>query len=183
MGNINVGATLPTEYGNFYAWGETEPKERYYHDTYKFIESYPEVYYTKYVFYERYGKPDAKKFLDPEDDAAYVNWGQDWRMPTAEQFKELINYCRFERKDVYVGEKKIFGYIGVSKMNGHTIYFPAAGWEFLEMPNTHMSVNYWSSELCDGDYKAIMLIDHNYNLEVKDMDRIQGLSVRGVTKK
>ena len=118
----NVGATKPEEYGNYYAWGETTPQTDCYWSTYKWCNgSYNTM--TKYCTDSDYGTVDNKTVLDPEDDAAAVNMGGKWRMPTDEEFLELRNLCRWERT------KKGYKVIGP---NGSSIflstYFKFGDW-------------------------------------------------------
>lgn len=70
----NVGANKPEEYGGYYAWGETEPKEEYNWSNYN-------------------GISDALTELPPQNDAATANWGEGWKMPTVKQMNELVNNC------------------------------------------------------------------------------------------
>ena len=84
--NINVGAESPEDYGNYYAWGETSTKETYNWSTY-FDTNDGGNTFTKY------NNEGGKTVLDPEDDAAHVNWGGSWRMPTQAEWWELINCC------------------------------------------------------------------------------------------
>lgn len=194
---FNVGSKVPSDYGNFYAWGETTPKQLYNHSTYKFFTgeyggdygstSYHQ--YNKYIIFEPHGKPDYKTCLDSEDDAATVNWGAAWCMPTSEQVEELGNYCAFKRKDIVVNGKKIIGCIGTSKINGNSIYLPAAGWEYDVNVNDYMQVWYWTSDLAANknggdDYRANFMTFHfNDNLlDVQTTSRMQGLPVRAVLK-
>ena len=96
----NVGATKPEEFGNFYAWGEVEPKDNYACSTYKY--SYSDCTVTKYkIGYNG----DNKRVLDLEDDAAYVNWGGKWRMPTKAQLEELRSQCYVVFTYNYKGSK------------------------------------------------------------------------------
>lgn len=184
----NVGANVPREYGNFYAWGETAPKDLYTDTTYVFYDG---VYnsgtnlwtrFSKYTWYTgHHGTVDGKLKLDPEDDAATQNLGSSWSMPTKTQFEELVNY-------VYWMQDGTSGWIGTSKINGYTIYIPSAGWEYALVPNTHMSAWYWSCELMEpspnnSDYYSYILTNSPHSgLETHDTRRVQGLSVRGVTK-
>ena len=83
----NVGATTPEGYGDYFAWGETKPKDYYAWSTYKYCDS-SSLTLTKYCSKSYYGKDsfsDNKTILDSEDDAATVNWGGAWRMPTKEE--------------------------------------------------------------------------------------------------
>ena len=79
----NIGANSPEEYGNYYAWGEVEPKNDYIIDNYKFAKK-------KYGYYD-YELPNGlSDITGTEFDAAKVNWGNNWRMPTKLDFLELI---------------------------------------------------------------------------------------------
>lgn len=100
----NVGAHIPEDYGNYYAWGETEPKEEYSWETYK-LTSEPSLtfeYINKYTveddwrynsWYNSNGEfiGDGLTELLPEDDAATANWGSEWQTPTYEQTVEIYN--------------------------------------------------------------------------------------------
>ena len=78
---FNVGATNPHEPGDFFSWGEIEPKDNYDWTTYKWCNGSPN-HFTKYNTARDYGIVDNKNILDPEDDVAHVKWGGKWRMPT-----------------------------------------------------------------------------------------------------
>lgn len=108
----NVGASKPQDYGNYYAWGETTTKEVYNWETYKYANGeYDQL--TKYCSSSAYGKDgftDTKTTLDLSDDAAYVNWGGKWRMPTKEQRDELRNECYWVWTGSY-NNSHGFGYI------------------------------------------------------------------------
>ncbi len=119
----NVGAESPEDYGDYFAWGEVEPKEYYYWSTYKYGTDYNQL--TKYCNNSSYGKDgftDNKTVLDPEDDAAHVNWGGAWRMPTTEEQQELINNCTW----TWTTQNGVNGY-KVTGPNGNSIFLPAAG--------------------------------------------------------
>lgn len=91
--SCNLGASSQEEYGNYYAWGETETKEEYSPFTYKWYNS-TNQHYTKYVFddgYDYAGPVDGKQKLDIEDDAANRILGGNWRMPTKEELESLID--------------------------------------------------------------------------------------------
>lgn len=188
----NVGAAMPGEYGHYYAWGETSPKSLYDMENYIFFDKFAEdgpyhyAQLTKYIYNKEYGIPDAKYILDSEDDAATINFGARWCMPTKKQIEELGEYCIFYRKDIVVNGKKIIGYIGESKINGHKIYIPAAGWEYATTTNNHMYMWYWTSELYDkNNYWAyFMRYDDKINTIVCDdgTSRYNGLPVRAVVK-
>lgn len=188
----NIGAELPTEYGDYFAWGETSPKDLYVDETYEFFNGFSEgkepcTQLTKYVWDKNYGRPDGKSTLDHEDDAAYVNWGSDWCMPTYEQVMELGELCEFWRKDIVVNGKKIIGYVGESLLNGNRIYIPAAGWEYSTTPNSKLHLWYWTSDLSQRmDTWAIFMRydDEEGIMTVTDgTSRWQGLPIRPVVRK
>jgi hypothetical protein len=91
----NIGATKPEEFGDKFAYGETEPKEVYDWSTYKWCNG-SETTLTKYCNDSEYGIVDDKTILDAQDDAARANWGGSWRMPTKEELNELLQKCTQE---------------------------------------------------------------------------------------
>lgn len=117
----NVGAEFPEQYGGYYAWGETEEKSNYSWSTYKWCKgSYDSL--SKYCTNSRYGNVDNKTVLDSEDDVAHVKWGDNWRMPTLDEFGELVEKCTWEWTTVNgVGGHK------VTAPNGNSIFLPATG--------------------------------------------------------
>lgn len=109
----NVGADSPQDYGNYYAWGETTTKETYNENTYKYFKDGNYRKITKYCSDRNCGNngfTDTKTILDLSDDAAYINWGGKWRMPTKVQQDELINECYWVWTESYSGSN-VKGYI------------------------------------------------------------------------
>ena len=100
---------------DYFAWGETEPKETYSWATYKWCDG-TDANITKY------NTADGKTILEPADDAAQVHWGGNWRMPTKEELQELIDSCQWERVTLnsVIGNK-------ITGPNGNSIFIPAAG--------------------------------------------------------
>ena len=91
--NCNLGATSPEEYGDYYAWGETRPKEVYSWSAYKYCTVDAEgdlLTLTKYNFSADYGTPDSLFTLEAMDDAATAALGNGARMPTSADWEELI---------------------------------------------------------------------------------------------
>ena len=123
--SCNIGATTPENYGNYYAWGEVLPKEDYSWVTYKYANGdYNKL--TKYCNNASYGDngfTDNKTTLEPEDDAAHVNWGGSWRMPTDAEWAELIANCTW----TWTTQNGINGYQVTGKTNSNSIFLPAAG--------------------------------------------------------
>ena len=122
----NVGATKPEEYGNYFAWGETSPKNSYYWENLKYWISgdYENGKFSKYVIESKYGTIDYKAILDQSDDAAHSNWGGSWRMPTHAEQDELRNKCTW----TWSTQGNHNGYKVTSKINGNSIFLPAAGY-------------------------------------------------------
>ena len=118
----NVGADTPEEYGNYFAWGETESKSNYVWSTYKWCNgSYTTL--TKYNTNSDYGTVDNKTVLELSDDAARMNWGGSWRMPTDAEITELRTKCTW----TWTTQGGKYGY-NVQGPNGNTIFLPAAGY-------------------------------------------------------
>ena len=115
----NVGADTPEADGDYYAWGETETRTDYTWDTYKFTTDGGSTF-------TKYNGTDGKTTLDSEDDAATVNWGGKWRMPTDDEWTELRENCTWTWVEGYNGTDKN-GYEVKSKTNGNSIFLPAAG--------------------------------------------------------
>ena len=170
----NVGASSPEEFGHHFAWGETEPKETYSWPTYKWIEDD----LTKYCTDDRYGTVDNKTELDPEDDAAYVNWGPQWRMPTVEQLTELYNNCT-QRWTAMNGVKGIL----VTGPNGNTMFLPAAGFNWADNNTGEgTSGDCWSRELYPSrdDFACQLMFHYEGWRAPSQSPRSFGSSVRAV---
>ena len=145
--SFNIGATKPEEYGNLYAWGETEPKEEYSWATYKWCAGSSSAL-TKYNTRSTYGIVDNKTTLDPEDDAATSEFGGEWRMPCYEEFVELITLCSWEN----VTRNGHIGYL-ITGPNGNSIFMPLAG---NSVGYAESWGSYWSSDLCStSDQRGI----------------------------
>ena len=137
----NLGADSPEESGDYVSWGEMSPKDYYSWTTYKWCNG-SATSLTKYCTNPSYGSGffDGKTELDPEDDAAYVNWGSSWRMPTKEQLQELVENCTW----TWSTRNGVNGQLGTGS-NGNTIFLPAAGY-IWGGSNTDAGSwgNYWS---------------------------------------
>ena len=184
----NVGATTPEEYGNYYAWGETTAKEMYNWDTYKWATATYDAVGTKWTLEtlnkyntdDSYGTIDNKTVLDLADDAARANRGGAWRMPTYEEWQELINNCTW----TWTTLNDINGY-EVKGSNGNTIFLPAAGYRNLgDVDNAGSRGYYWSSSLgTSNSYEAWnAFFNSDNNIGGIDNNRYYGLSVRAVVK-
>ena len=145
----NIGASSPEEYGDYFAWGETEVKENYSWSTYKWCNGSADTQ-TKYNTSSSFGTVDNKTELDLEDDAAYVNWGSNWRMPSKAQFDELINssYTTTE----WTTQNGVYGRKITSKTNGNSIFLPAAGYRGGGSLNDAGSDGYYWSRTLNASY-------------------------------
>ena len=131
----NIGAEEPEEYGDYFAWGETKPKDNYSMSTYFDVEDQDTYTLKKY-------NGDGDPILLPEDDAATANWGSDWQMPDRAQFQELGNYTTMTRTT----QNGVNGLL-VTGTNGNSIFLPAAGWyESNHLDYEGMYGSYWTSE-------------------------------------
>ena len=125
---MNIGAENPEDYGDYFAWGETEGyndgKTTFNWSTYTLCNG-SSTTLTKYCTDRNYGTVDTKTELDLEDDAAYVNWGPNWRMPSYAQQDELINSSYTTM--VWTTMNGVNGRKITSRTNGNSIFLPAAG--------------------------------------------------------
>ena len=126
----NVGASKPEEYGDYFAWGEVDTKERYDWESYKWRGT-SSITLTKYCpkdknsYWAGEGSADGRTVLEPEDDAAHVILGGTWRMPTYKDYVELKNNCTW----TWTTQNGVSGKLATGK-NGNSIFLPAAGyWE------------------------------------------------------
>ena len=169
----NVGAATPQDYGNYYAWGETTTKETYNWSTYKYGSTSKQL--TKYCDNSEYGKDgftDNKTTLELSDDAAYMNWGGKWRIPTNVQQEELLDECYWVWTSNY-NNSNVAGYIvykakkssdmGAEVRGSDTpsqsysladthIFLPATGYyDGEDNSRTNVGGNYWSLSLCNSN--------------------------------
>lgn len=177
--SFNLGATKEYEYGDYYAWGETETKSVYSWSTYKYCKgSFSSL--TKYNTSNAYGSVDNKTVLEEADDVAHVKLGGNWRMPTEAEWSWIRNNCRLEWTSDYEGTG-VSGLIVTGK-NGNKIFLPATG---IKSGNSLSNVgswgNYWCSTLGGGGSYAAESVDFSQGaLSRSGYDRYKGLSVRPV---
>ena len=141
----NIGATTAADDGNYCAWGETGPQgtNSYSWNSYKHGTSSDNL--------TKYNATDGKTSLDKEDDAAYINWGSSCRMPTNDEFEELLNSdnCTWTwtSKSNSSGDS-IIGYEVTSVKNGNSIFLPASGYRnYGRLDNHGLCGYYWSNTL------------------------------------
>ena len=166
----NVGASAPEEYGNYFAWGETSTKEMY------DVDNCPTQGLGKSELQSQ-GYIDSEGNLTPQYDAATVNWGGSWRMPTYGELRELNKKCTWE----WINTNDFKGY-KVTGPNGNSIFLPAAGYRNgSSLYDAGSYGDYWSSTPNDdNDYYAYLLVFKFDLHDMYDFNRLNGQSVRPV---
>lgn len=134
--SFNLGASKPEESGYYLAWGENETKDNYLWDTYRWGQSSTSM--LKYNTNSAFGVVDNVVELELQDDAAHMLLGGGWRIPTEEEFNELINNCSYSFTKI----NNILGFLFTSSNNGESIFFPATSYA-SDPPDGY----YWSSSL------------------------------------
>lgn len=158
----NIGAETPEEEGGYFAWGEVEPRDYFTADNYKY--------------------KDDLDFTWQKDvnDAAYVAWGGDWRMPTRDELQELIDKCTWTKID----ETGRFGYLITSNVEGYTdksIFIPCAGF-ITEYPMYVFQATYmWTSTRENGYPCGMQAYSDSFYIDT--WLSYAGYSVRGVCDK
>ena len=175
----NVGANNPEGYGDYFAWGETTPKETYNWSTYRYCNGDYNTL-TKYCNNSSYGNngfTDALTTLEASDDAATANWGSGWRMPTYAEMNELKNNCTV----TWTTQNGVNGRLFTGP-NGNSIFLPAAGYRYdSELLDAGSYGYYWSSSLgTDYPSNAWNLDVYSGNYSMYNDDRYYGHSVRPV---
>jgi len=185
----NVGASTPTAYGDYFAWGETEPKETYNWNSYRYcVYNENDDNYngfnslTKYCSDEEVGNngfTDVLTTLEASDDAATANWGEGWRMPTQSEMQELYDNCTHEWTTQNGVNGRLF-----TGTNGNSVFLPAAGERGgSDLYGAGFVGAYWSSSLCtDYPEYAWYLIFMSDDCSMPDYSRHRpnGRSVRPV---
>ena len=177
----NVGANTPEEYGDYFAWAETVPKDYYYWTNLKYCIYNTYATFTKYCFNSTYGYngfTDNLTILQPEDDAVTVNWGAGWRMPTKEEWTELYQ----NTTHIWTTQNGVNGRLFTAP-NGNSIFLPAAGERFLS--NFYFEPGssgwYWSSSLSTENPGNALVFDFTSSSCCTNQDgREVGSSVRPV---
>ena len=164
----NIGATKQEEFGDYFAWGEVYPKETYTWSNYQHGGIAPSAL-TKYTLDYMYSTiRDGKSVLDACDDAAVINWGGKWRMPSSSELYELTS-CTWTLTKI----NGVDGFLVTAK-NGNNIFIP-----FTQ----GSSGRYWSNTLSGASYdqlKANCLYFDSNNRRAEGYDRATGLTIRPV---
>jgi hypothetical protein len=178
--NVNMGAKKSTDFGNYYAWGETKPKDYYSWDSYIWSRGNSPML-------TKYSVGDRKSQLTLADDAAHANWGGKWRMPTEAECEELANpdNCIWE----WTTNNGINGYKVTSKKTGNSIFLPITGFRFYGKTQFRAIYGYyWTSTVFTGNSKNAIRLEFNLD-EVKvdygnlSSNRFSGHCIRAVQEK
>lgn len=194
--SFNVGATSPEENGSYFMWASTvdDPECKYnkltcpyqnpdFADPDYFID-----YFLKYCNNTDAGMPDYLTTLEPVDDAATAAFGEDWRMPTADEMNELLERCNAEQFEEGNDEFGAAGFLFTGP-NGNSIFMPMAGYRYLlDVYNSGKEFNYWTSSLYTPScLYANALTEKGYGankyLAVDFKGRYMGFPVRAVCTK
>lgn len=153
--NMNMGANKSSDFGSYFAWGETKTKDYYSWDSYVWSRG-------KNQFLTKYSNLDGKNQLAPSDDAAHVNWGGDWRMPTADEFEELVNpdNCTWE----WIEKDGVNGYKVTGKKTGNSIFMPITGFRFYAGVQFRAVYGYyWTSSLYTANPNKALCLEFNFS--------------------
>lgn len=197
--NMNVGASSPFEYGNYYAWGEISEKRFYNfliestHIKIDIIGSGDPNNSSASYNILKYSHEDALVQLESADDAAFQNCGKNWHIPTQYQMKELVEQCDWT-PSIQNGTK---GYMVKSRVNGNFIFLPLTGFktghETKGSQRQYCTTQgyYWTSTLADSKDKmeaTVLMLqksekkgDAGYFL-LMPLHRTTGCVIRAVTK-
>ena len=177
---MNVGASYYLDHGSFFAWGETETKYNYQKHTYKYFECDSSTTILKYNTNSTYGTVDDKIILEMGDDAARANWGGEWRMPTKEEFEELLTECTWQ---LIENDEIGTTCVGNSKSNDQSIALNAGGTRAANSSSSIYNGYYYSSSLHTNDPLSahIFYFDSN-DVSISWMRRHGGASVRPVCR-
>ena len=177
----NLGASAPEAYGDYYAWGEVEPKQEYTYPNHKWYkEGAPSLGFTKY------NNEDGKLSLEDEDDAVIQKLGNGWRTPTLADFRELTNqkYTTIKKTTL----NGVAGYQITSKRNKKSIFIPCAGFKNSEKPQTRAISDDEEVAICMTNQRRIDYQVFNCWSFAFEQDRIRrygkrrpdGISIRPV---
>ncbi|MCQ2117697.1 MAG: hypothetical protein MJY76_06150 [Bacteroidales bacterium] len=175
----NIGANVPKEYGRYFAWGETSVKKSYTWKNYSFCNDRKGNSFKKYNENQG-GSRDGIDRLDYSDDIARKSWGGSWRMPTSKEQNELLQNCVW----TWVSKGRMSGYLVKSKINGNSIFLPAAGYKKnRKRKSAGKNGYYWSASLnSTRSYAADYLGFISKAKSVNMFGRYVGFPVRPVSE-
>lgn len=157
----NLGADKPEDCGDYYAWGDTVPKEMYDWKSYRYANFVDGCYMLNKYCTDSYwgfnGFVDSLTVLESVDDAALVQWGAGWRMPTKEDYSELFENTTYE----WTTQNGVEGRL-LTGPNGNSIFLPATGFRLEgDLLCTGLGL-YWSSTLQTGSQMSAWSFHFDY---------------------
>ena len=175
----NIGADSPEDYGDYFAWGETRPKDTYNWTTYQYCMGSSNTL-TKYCNDASYGYngfTDNLTVLEASDDAATAQWGNGWRMPTQAECQELLN----NTTNIWTTQNGVNGRL-FTATNGNSLFLPAAGYRRgSSLYDAGTYGFYWSSSLYTVyPGGAWYLYFHSSDCYMDYFNRYYGFTVRPV---
>lgn len=146
----NIGASSPSEIGDYFAWGEKESKDAYGWETYELCRgSYNSIF--------KYTENDGKSILEPQDDVAKSKLGGEWRIPSKEDMEELVEECEWK----WLSQNGQLGWKVIGPNNNY-IFLPASGAaSSYRISGVNELGRYWTATRDKSNYSA-------YNLRFKD---------------
>ena len=189
--SCNLGATRPEDVGNYYAWAETEPKDEYIRDNYKYYDGLTgggHIKVTKYCTDTKFGKYDSYRTLTLDDDAAYQTLGGNWRVPSTKEWNELYNSCTW----YWVTIDGLRYWKAQSTKKGYEdkfILIPLTDKYTSSKPNINNNSYgyYWCNEVWSSaltcHYGNCIRFDYEYGLLNTSYSRETGLPIRAVLRK
>lgn len=166
--SFNLGAAAPEQYGDYYSWGETSVKDSYESSDYTLYDADGSMI--------KYNESDSLTTLMPEDDAATVNLGEQWRMPTKDEFIELIEECSVQDHTI----NNILGLL-LTGPNGNSIFLPHTGaWDPENTTDTVFDSGYYWTSSIEGS-SAIEIHTETGNISQQSDPGYYGQSIRPVT--
>ena len=157
--NLGSKNNKPEGYGDYFAWGETSPKDSYTYNNY---------------IWNTQNKYKNKSYIELEDDAARSIWGELWRIPLKEELEELVEECTW----TWITQNGVAGY-EVQGPNGNTIFLPAAGMNYSADPVDIGTIAIYRSNYKYGQTFNLHLSENKVST-FAEMDAHHGLSIRPV---
>jgi len=175
--SMNVGATKPTGFGTYFAWGETTAKAYYSWGTYAWSKGDSQML-------TKYSNTDRRTLLAASDDAARACWGGQWRMPTVSEYEELVNpaNCTWE----WTTQDGVNGYKVTGKKTGKSIFLPVTGFRFYDgIQFRGIYGVYWTSSLYSANPNKAWCLEFNFtdiSVHYGDLssNRFSGRCIRAV---
>lgn len=177
---VNIGAKNIEDNGDYFAWGETKPKEFSQFTKTRYLLGKPSGWGMKI---HKYNDQDNIRTLDVEDDAATQQWGSDWRMPTEQEMEELCKNCTIEEIE-YKGTNLLRF---TSNINKHVIHFPLNGYikdgMHKNFSGWYPQAYLWTSSKNNLENEAVRCNLINLRFYIYDFNRWHGCAIRPVTEK